>query len=154
MGVDHFAFQLAQSEESSVTSSRICSDSILLVGWGKRKGQKSINSRNFWIVYDQVLKEILKKHNYKQKISNSRSFFKLFFKNFTTWGCIFPVLISNTFGAGQYYLVVRNLEQIVMFDSQGEHLSSGCLFRVINTYLARQKTDLLEQGQVEASTEA
>ena len=40
------------------------------------------------------------------KMSKTRSFFKLFKGIFNTPGGSFSVLISNVFGAGQYYLVV------------------------------------------------
>ena len=42
----------------------------------------------------------------KKKVSKTRSFFKLFLRNFNTPGGSFSVLISNIFGAGRYYLVV------------------------------------------------
>ena len=40
------------------------------------------------------------------KMSKTRSFFKLFLRNYNTPGGSFSVLISNVSGAGQYYLVV------------------------------------------------
>ena len=40
------------------------------------------------------------------EMSNPRSFFKLLFQEFYYEGGIFPVLISNAFGTGRYYLVV------------------------------------------------
>ena len=40
------------------------------------------------------------------KMSKTRSFLKLFKKNFNTPGGSSSVVISNVFGAGRYYLVV------------------------------------------------
>ena len=55
-----------------------------------------------------MLREALEKHNYKQKMSKTRSFLKLFLWKFNTPGAggSFSVLISRVFGAGWYYLVV------------------------------------------------
>ena len=41
------------------------------------------------------------------KMSKTRSFLKHFLRKFNTPGGSFSVLISNVFGAGRYYLVVR-----------------------------------------------
>ena len=56
-----------------------------------------------------MLREVLGKHNYKQKWAEQGHFSNLFLKEFYTPGGSFSVLISNVFGAGRYYLVVWNL---------------------------------------------
>ena len=56
-----------------------------------------------------MLREVLGKHNYKQKWAKQGHFSNPFFKEFYTPGGSFSVLISDDFGAGRYYLVVWNL---------------------------------------------
>ena len=110
MGVDRLDFPLAQPEKPSATSGRILQWFHTACGVGEKEKVKNelihgtLNC--LWLDAERGIG----KTQLQTKMSKTRSFFKLFLRNFNTPGGSFSVLISNVFGAGRYYLAVWNLD--------------------------------------------